>query len=467
MIAVVGVLAQGGCRECDSCAEQGQCLPADLVACKDSVRVCPADGTSGSADQDGTLDGSGDAVDGEGRTLDLADLEGEDGSVVSDALDMDGLEPADLEDSELPEVPPGGEFRGIWVSRWEYSSASDIETIMENAAAWGFNAVFFQVRAVADAYYQSNLEPWSARLSGTLGKDPGWDPLGVAIQEAHARDLELHAWVNTFTAWTGTTPPPLSEPRHILYDYPSWRVVNDEGEFMAWNSSYSWVSPAIPGVRQHIEQVLLDIVAHYDVDGIHLDYIRYPGPSYSHDGWSIAGYQDGQALDPTLTWGEYQRDLLSRFVGRLYDAITDAAPHVKVSAAVWGIYQNVLQWSGVSQGYHDYFQDSHRWIQEGAVDALLPMIYWPMTHPKGGKLDFATLTDMHLAVQGNRHVYPGISADYDDVSELADQIAYVRSVGGPGIALFSYSALRDKGHGEKLAPTVFDTPQPTPSMSWK
>lgn len=389
--------------------------------------------------------------------------------LAEDMVPQETLQPP--EDSavepDVSEVVPGGEFRGLWVSRWDYSNAQDIATLVSRAEEWGFNAIFFQVRGTADAYYHSAVEPWSAGLTGVLGQDPGWDPLQVALDEAHERGLELHAWVNTMVAWSGTTPPPQSDPPHILYLYPSWRMADAAGEPMAWNSSYTWVSPGVPGVREHIESVLMDLAANYDVDGIHLDYIRYAGPEYSHDPWSESAFDQAVATNPGLDWATFQQDLLSAFVARLYGSVLEVRPSVKVTAAVWGIYENRFGWSGVSQGFWDYYQDSQRWVSEGLLDAICPMIYWPMTDPKGGKTDFATLVDDFLSHAGNRHVYAGMKADYASAAELAAEISYVRSVSGPGTALFSYAVLMDKGFGPDLGAGVFALPAQPPSMLWK
>ncbi len=364
-------------------------------------------------------------------------------------------------------APLEGELRGLWVTRWDYASAAGVEGIMEEAANWGFNAVFFQVRATADAYYDSTVEPWAKGLTGTLGQDPGWDPLGVAIVAAHDRGLELHAWMNTFSAWSGTAPPPPSDPPHILYDHPDWRQADASGAPMAWNDSYTWVSPGIPGVRAHILDVVADVTSRYAVDGIHLDYIRYAGPSYSHDAWSEAAYEAAVLLDPELSWGDYQRDLLSGFVGAVTETATGLVPGIKVTAAVWGIHQDVFGWGGTSKGYDDYYQHSHRWTEEGLIDAICPMIYWPLTDPPGLPTDYGALVNDHLASAGPRHVYPGLKADYADFGELAAEIDFARAAGAPGVVLFAYSTVVKHGHGPALAAGLFaEAALPSP-MPWK
>jgi len=384
------------------------------------------------------------------------------------AVQADGDPSIDLPDTGI--VPPWngqGEMRGIWVTRWDYSSAADVTEIIQEISEWGFNAVFFQVRGTADAYYHSNIEPWSKDLSGTLGQDPGWDPLAVAIDEAHARELELHAWINTFPAWSGTTPVPASDPPHVLYAHPEWRVVDSSGQPQAFNNSYTFLSPGIPGVQDHIVAVVVDIAKNYPVDGIHFDYIRYPGPQYSHDSWTLEAFDKAKEDIPGLIWGNFQRDLLSSLVAKAYGAIVTTAPSIKVTSAVWGIYKDEFKWGGTSQGYYDYYQDSHAWVASGSMDAICPMIYWPLTDPKGGWTDFATLADHHLAGAGSRHVYLGMKSDQPAFEEIEAEINYVREMPAPGFVMFAYSTVLSKGYGPLLKQTVLASPAPLPAMPWK
>ncbi len=406
--------------------------------------------------------------------------------VVADGPGLDGLtadsakpdnQPGDTEDAAVAppdagldvELPPQGpfEFRALWVTRWDYDSPEKVKTILDHAEMFGFNAVLFQVRGMADAYYNSAFEPWAKGLSGTLGVDPGWDPLEVAVAEAHERGLELHAWINTFNAWVGTTPPPESDPPHILYAHPEWRQADGSGALMEWNNSYTWVSPGIPEVREHVISVATDIVGNYDVDGLHFDYIRYAGPNYSHDQWSEEAFAAAAAASPGLAWEDFQRDTLTAFVQDAYGAIVQVKPEVKVSAAVWGIYQEVFGWGGTSEGYYDYYQDSHRWLELGALDAICPMVYWPLTDPKGGWTDYATLADHHLAAASGRHVYMGVKADYAEFAEIEKEINYLREMEAPGWVIFAYSTLSSNGYGESLSDFVTAEPAYPPPMPWK
>jgi hypothetical protein len=172
------------------------------------------------------------------------------------------------------------EARALWVSRYDYATLEDVQEIVEQAAYANFNIIFFQARAQADAYYHSNYEPWAERLTGTLGQDPGWDPLATAVELAHAAGLELHAWINVYPAWLGESPPPSTTPEHMynlfneLYG-DEWIQWNDQDQPMQLNTYYLWASPGHEAVSEHIVQVCEDIAANYNVDGLHLDNIRY------------------------------------------------------------------------------------------------------------------------------------------------------------------------------------------------
>lgn len=351
-----------------------------------------------------------------------------------------GIESAPLaitvEDDPPPPMPT--EMRAAWVTRWSYSSIADLETVIGELDRANFNAVFFQVRGTADAYYVSSREPWASRLSGTLGEDPGWDPLAEVVRIAHGRGMVVHAWINTFPAWSGTTPPSDSATRHPLLAHPEWLCADEAGVPMPPQSSgYQFFSPGNAEVRAHIAGVAQEINDRYQVDGIHMDFIRYPGSNYCHDAASEAAYATALASRPDLSYSDFQRDAITALV-------TDLKSRVRfLSVASWGVYENVWGWSSVSQGNIDYMQDAHRWAREGLLDALCPMIYWATTEPRGGRLDFQTLTDHHKAAadQGGTWLFTGINAELD-VSEVIKEIEYARTASAAGFVIFDYSLIR-------------------------
>ena len=244
------------------------------------------------------------------------------------------------------------EARGVWISRAEWAKQDIINNqeaqqkriieILDLVKTSKLNFIFFQIRGNGDAFYKSNFEPWSDLLTGTLGKDPGWDPLSFALRQAHLRGLELHVWFNTFTAWKGTVPPPHTIPEHIYNAHPDWLVCDKNGNRMSLNSSYVFLSPGIPEVRDHVLRVGLDIVKKYDIDGIHFDYIRYPEQSpelgYSQDAVSLRLFNSPAGNPQNLKWSDWQRENINQFVQEFYDEATRLKPHLKISAAVIGKY---------------------------------------------------------------------------------------------------------------------------------
>lgn len=367
---------------------------------------------------------------------------------------------------------PITEARALWVTRWNYSTESDVESLIDKASAAGFNMIFFQVRGTADAFYTPGLEPWAARLTGELGKDPGCDPLQTAIETAHTRDLELHAYINVYPVWLGQTPPPTdTTPQHLFwtlsysYTWDDWRMVNSEGVTMTLRDGYLWPSPAIDEVEERVVAVASDLLNRYDIDGIHLDLVRYPGPDYSYDGFTEAALATSELSRP-----DWQRHRVTQLVQRIYTQLNLLRPEGRLSAAVWPVYRDRWGWQGYTQGHSDFYQDSQGWTRMEVIDAILPMIYPTnvISSPdRYTQTQFSLLVQDFLANSGNRHVLPGISAQYDDFDEIAQRIAIARQLGAPGHAIFSAGVLDDKGYWDDLATGPYAVDAVVPPMPWR
>lgn len=349
------------------------------------------------------------------------------------------------------------ETRALWVSRFEYASQQDVRNVMAKAQNAGFNLVYLQVRGRADAFYRSAHEPWAANLTGTLGRDPGWDPLGVAVEEGKLRGVEVHAWINAFTGWAGTTPPPESTPRHAFLEHPDWVMVDAAGNAMPYRSDTRWMSPGHPGVRTRMAAVAADIARKYDVGGIHLDFIRYPDPGWSYDGPSLAAWDAAKASEPGLGFDEMRRRFVAMAVAETRDSLRAAAPGSRLSAAVWGIYKNPLGWSGVSTGHASVLQDAREWDRQGIVDALAPMVYWTIKASYGDRLDYAWLADDHARGIGVP-VFVGIHVPDLDGPGLARHVERARMAGAEGVAVFSASSLESGAHWDALRRWAFHWP---------
>jgi uncharacterized lipoprotein YddW (UPF0748 family) len=375
----------------------------------------------------------------------------------------------------LPLVQSGGtitEARALWVTRWDYSTITDVQTLAANAAGAGFNMLLFQVRGTADAFYTPGLEPWAARLSGgMLGHDPGWDPLQTAIEAAHAHGLELHAYLNVYPVWVGATPPPTDTvPEHFFWTLTNryadtWRPVDISGVTMTLTgTAYLWATPALTDVADHVISVTADLATRYDVDGVHLDMARYPGRDYSYDLFTEAALAES-----SLSREDWQRRQVTLLVSRVYSEVILLRPEMRLSAAVWPVYQDRWGW-GYSEGYSDYYQDSQGWVLSGTIDAIMPMLY-PSNVIASPNLftptQFSLLASDFLTHAGGRHVFPGISAQYADFDEIAQRIAIARDLGAPGHAIFSARLVANNDYWDDFVAGPYATPAIVPPVTWR
>jgi uncharacterized lipoprotein YddW (UPF0748 family) len=343
------------------------------------------------------------------------------------------------------------ETRSLWISRWELPNPTPdgVRGMVRRAAEAGFNRIYLQVRGNGDALYRSSIEPWSPVLTGVLGGDPGWDPLAVAVDEGRLRGLQIHAWINAFTGWSGGAPPPATVPPHPFLEYPDWVMVTESGEPQPWVSGrVRWFSPGHPGVRTRLARVAAELVRETGVHGVHLDFIRYPGRDVSFDAESLAAWARLREVNPGISFDEARREFVTWAVAEVRDSMRVAglvagqAPSPpELTAAVWGIYRNVRGWSSVSRGFEDHFQDPRAWVALGLVDRVAPMVYWGIQPDYGSRLDFAFLADEHVAGLGGAQVEIGIDAHALTPEALAVQIERARLAGASGVAIFSLSAL--------------------------
>jgi uncharacterized lipoprotein YddW (UPF0748 family) len=382
-----------------------------------------------------------------------------------------------------PPPPPMVEFRGLWVSRFDWTVhaapvPATIDEIVDNAADAGFNAILFQVRGEADAFYESAIEPWSRRLTGSLGQHPGWDPLARLIERAHGRGLQVHAFMTVYPVWESCTVlPPVTEPLHLYHRLLALGTTDGKLNHLQWNSSgavvcgeYIWGSPASIQLDNHVLSVTADLASRYNLDGIHLDRIRYAGQNTSCDPVSLCRYNYGvsncspvpacnTASDPYKNW---QRAQVNGTVRKFYEEIIPIRPQMWLSAAVWFNYTN---------GVNIYYQDSRAWAQEGYIDALMPMIY-PVNQcdnpdPYWSVANWQAITADFIAHSNGRHVIPGIGGRYCDFHDIEARIDAGRAVGASGHAIFSYNGLKANNYFERLRNGPYAQPAVPPSLPWR
>ena len=289
----------------------------------------------------------------------------------------------------LPAPGPGcRELRGVWVAtvgNLDWPSAPGLSTsrqkgelvaLLDTLAALNANAVIIQVRPAADALYPSALEPWSEVLSGTQGvpPEPLWDPLAFAIESAHARGLELHAWFNPYRARPTTSVSPAAAS-HVSRRRPD--LVKAYGKQL-------WMDPGEEDVAAHSLAVILDVVQRYDVDGIHLDDYFYPYPEKDAAG-RVVEFPDEPSFARYVASGgalgreDWRRWNVNRFVKRLHDEVKAVKKNVRVGISPFGIWRpgRPAQVKGFD-AYEEISADARTWLQRGWVDYLAPQLYWPI-----------------------------------------------------------------------------------------
>ena len=293
-------------------------------------------------------------------------------------------------------LSPKYEFRGVWVATvnnidWPSKPGLPVETmkaeaiqILDMHMGQGMNAIIFQVRPSADAFYNSELEPWSRYLTGIPGKAPdsSFDPLQFWIQESHKRGMELHAWMNPFRLALNASQPLAGN--HIAFRNPDWVIKYDNKLFF---------DPGIPAAREHFVKVVTDVVKRYVIDAIHFDDYFYPYPSREPfpDHHSFSRFN--RAFSPELK-DHWRRENVDIMIKTLSDTIKAIKPWVKFGISPFGVWRNRASdpegsdtRAGVTN-YDDLYADIRKWLREGWIDYVIPQIYWEMGHTAA---DFETL----------------------------------------------------------------------------
>ncbi len=351
------------------------------------------------------------------------------------------------------------ETRALWVSRFDLPSrptAATVQTIVDKAAYARLNVILFQVRGQADALYRSNLEPWSSYASGTFGQDPGWDPLAEMLLRAHDRGLEVHAWLNAYPAWLGTTPPPADvRPQPLYHEFNAlygdwwvqWRQATPPVP-MTLNANYLCACPAHPAVSDRILAVSQDLLARYPLDGLHFDYIRYDDRPYSYDPASLIAYANMAAKTPGITYADWQRAHVTALLQRVRDEALPLRARARLTASAWPIYKDHWGWFNGYDGYSARYQDSQGWAANNVVSAIIPMMYGPSFTLYRDR--YQTMTQDFVQGAGQGGVFMGITGEYTSFTEIAWRIETARSLGARGQAFFSYRLMDERGYWQAL-----------------
>ncbi|MGG6309732.1 family 10 glycosylhydrolase [Paenibacillus macerans] len=364
---------------------------------------------------------------------------------------------ADDPQSGVPQQPPasGGtdnDLRGVWVSTvsnldWPSKSSygqaeaqkAEYVKLLDEVQAMGMNAVFVQVRPSADAIYPSNLVPWSSYLTGTAGKDPGYDPLQFLIEETHRRGMEFHAWFNPFRASTGGDASKLPA-NHVAGQHPEW-IVKFDGKL--------YINPGIPEAREHVINAIMEVVDGYDIDGVHLDDYFYPtGETSSKKFGDDATYKAYNAKN-IASKGDWRRDNINQFVQTLGHNIDQVKPEVSFGISPYGVWRNkATDLTGSDTrasvtAYDSTYADVRAWIKNEWVDYVAPQIYWSMTR-KEVRYDLLADwwagevrgTDVKLYIGHAPYKLGTPEIGWSTAQEIIDQLEYNRQVPEIGGSIF-------------------------------
>lgn len=389
-------------------------------------------------------------------------------------------------DSSSAGLPRSGEVRGLWVVRHTLSSPYKVRQLVAAAKENGFSAIFAQVRGRGETYYKSRIDPVARTLvadnarvnseeggADTLGADHGrdladvaasqeltFDPLALLVELAHESGIAVHAWVNMYFTWSEEKPHP--SPLHVIKRHPEWIASDRYGvrfdqmslaEVKSRSIEGLYLSPASPEVRRYLADVVLEIVSEYPVDGVHLDYVRYPGRHAGLDedsraeflrlyGFDPKGFLEASggkpipvntcwAVDLEAAWKRWRADQVTALVSLISHDVRARRPDIVLSAAVK---------PDPAAAAGDYGQDWAWWLETGLIDMAAPMIY------TGSTLKFFDSVrrmrrDIPDSLEGR--ILAGVSLYNQDPRHAAEKIDVARAAGLGGFVLFSYDSAID------------------------
>ena len=365
-----------------------------------------------------------------------------------------------------------GETRAVWVVRDAMVSPEAVAQVIEDAVQGGFNTLLVQVRGRGDAYYRSDLVPRAEQLSQ---QPADFDPLQLTIELARKRGLSVHAWINLLLVSSLSRLP--SPKAHVALRHPEWLVLpaaladkvgrlpaGDPGRLSARTRHYKnhlnadglFLDPALPEVQDHILEVIRELVSRYGLDGLHLDYVRYPG---ADPGYGLKALPRFMKLNPetaldagspsraslalvqkhSARWDQFRRDQVTGLVTRIQQEVQHLAPNMLLSAAV------------VADGdlaYSSRLQDWKRWVETGILDVVCPMAYTSAPEIFEDRIRIARRSS------SRSRLWAGIGAYKLDGDGIIQQVRLSRRLGADGFVVFSYNTLAasDESRKELLEP---------------
>lgn len=391
---------------------------------------------------------------------------------------------------------PKFEMRGAWIATvynidWPSqrgttekiadAQKAELDTMLTRLGRAGFNAVFLQVRPMADALYKSSYEPWSHHITGKRGAAPAYDPLQFAIDRCHALGIELHAWINPFRI----VPQKLITQSEA--DYSNlWMTNIKDGK------PFSIMNPGLPEARRLISDVVKEIAEEYDVDGIVFDDYFY-SPEFLLENETAADWKQFKSAGYKGTIADWRRDNVNKTINLVYDTLSK----IKNGKIRFGVApQGIAGGNGIHSGsgipkltgygvvtgdsqYSKIYCDPVAWMLEGCVDYISPQIYWTRDNPRHSYTGLCRWW-YDTAKACSRHCFPSAiiarfgnknSLEFwkESLAQLSDNRTYAAET-YPGTVFYSatyISGPKCKGFGDFLASKAYQTKALMPPMKWK
>lgn len=365
---------------------------------------------------------------------------------------------------------PKREIRAVWLTTlngldWPTTKATslatierqkqELRTILDKLKALNINTVLLQTRVRGSVIYPSSIEPWDGALTGTIGRDPGYDPLRFAIEETHRRGMELHAWVVTIPCFKQAVAKQMG-PKSVLKTHP---------ELCRRHADMYYLDPGIPGTADYLQRICHEIVSRYDIDGLHFDYIRYPeGAASFADNSTFKRY-----APKGISKASWRRDNITRIVRRIYEDTHALKPWVRVSSSPVGKYADLTRFPSRGWNARDaVHQDAEGWLRAGIHDILFPMMYFDGNH-------FYPFAADWQEQSSNRLVAPGLGIYFLHprekdwpLSTVKRQLHYLREQGLAGQCYFRSRFLTDNAKGlyDYLHDDFYAFPALPPAAPW-
>jgi uncharacterized lipoprotein YddW (UPF0748 family) len=384
--------------------------------------------------------------------------------------------------------PP--ELRAVWVDAFHdgFKTQQQVDQLVAWAIAANLNALFVEVRKRGDAYYLNSIEPRAEDPDFA----PGFDALQYLISQAHQgpRRLQVHAWLATLPIWGQRTPP--QAPNHAFNTHgftvdpaDSWLMYRDDGETWAGTDSSGmyYLDPGNPAVQAYTADVYANLVRNYNVDGVHLDQVRYYEGQplrWGYNPTSVARFNAQLYRDPATQpapndpdWIAWRRDQVTALVRRVYTQTKAVRPNVAVTAAVvtWGQGPITdVDWQRQA-AYSAVLQDWRTWPGQGIVDYLLPMNYFRESNEQASWFD--TWTQWQVTYTDKRGIVLGLGSYLNSGDDVLAQLTRARALGPMGVALYSYAVpdadLDNASTEDRLAfagqlRSIFTRPAPIPTL---